>query len=1053
MRKILIIFAMCCAPLMLSAADVDDGDVARAGRRTGVVSASPTTATSATRPGATRSNATNVSGTSAGASRGTSTVSRTATTTATRDRTVVNPRGIGGTRDNLDNRSTTSRSAVVPSQSSTRSAVSTASRTMPGNPSRTAAGVTRAATTTTARGVNRGMPSVRSARSAVSTSSRTDARSAISGRVVRSATAMDIIGGTDYQQCRTVFYDCMDEFCANKDTQLKRCACSSRLHDFDGAKQQLAAAEEKMLDFSQRLLTVNMDKEDAAAIGTATEGELAFQQQDTSESKKLLDEIADKLKSTSSSNNQNMSSLSWTLNMDAAFDNLDATLGASTTTKEGTALYNAALPVCRDMASEVCDSESLALAESGYQMSIEQDCNTVAKAYDAQFDAARNKVRESGALLDMSRLNIYNDRNSDDILTCKKKMLDLLSSSSVCGDDLGRCLDTTGQYIDPATGQPFLTEQLADLANVITAPTGDETWASLNEPFVTYLNSKKKYIEPAMEHCQDIADQVWDAFVEDALAQIKLAQTDKLEQMRQGCTELTAQCASNTAKSISDFDARSLSIFGVWADKTVNEMCSSVRTACVALLGKDGDWDTGVSEIVKDTTYDTIIKTCREVGKNCIIQSCKSVSGNFGLCDNIQTSVNRKAILNGTACWDDVYKCVEAAGGDKIVEITDRIFETSRFATPGTTADDFYKYVSNGTDAGNSSWYELMYDVGSDCDGGACHAKVLNQKIGSNSKIAYIYHKEYKCKSEAGVAWCSQQDITNGSKTYEFESNSVSNLKIYNTVVFDKCEEKCKNLGAAPACRICRLTEQIWGNCERNPETSLTSKLMFNQIKKPKAGMDTLLYWFAQNTGTTNVSDSCLAADCPVGFEMINGVCYNAQELSSLEKLPCPKSQRIEVGLRDERTLENCCYTSRDKTGNCCLNNVVDVLDISARFGTTGTASLGNVCSPISSESVTIVAKWSDNGKDTYLICVGTLDSAPGEGVDNYPNGKEVKCNGRYVQVSKGNNYRYSQTTGNLKQLYNCAQNNAGTNLTCPNNCDDSSCTLSTDKQKRKVGW
>ena len=78
----------------------------------------------------------------------------------------------------------------------------------------------------------------------------------------------------------------MDEFCANKDSQLKRCACSSRINEFNSTKQNLANVEDKLLDFSQRLLTVNMDKEDALAMNQATAGELAFAAEDTSESKK-----------------------------------------------------------------------------------------------------------------------------------------------------------------------------------------------------------------------------------------------------------------------------------------------------------------------------------------------------------------------------------------------------------------------------------------------------------------------------------------------------------------------------------------------------------------------------------------------------------------------------------------------------------------------------------------------------------------------------------------------------------------------------------------------
>ncbi|HBP26438.1 MAG TPA: hypothetical protein DD611_00385, partial [Alphaproteobacteria bacterium] len=621
----------------------------------------------------------------------------TAAGTQTSQKVSKNPRNRASTnsRDTATNASaiTSGRSAISALSPRTTSTVQSRATT----PAPTTKGViTRAATTptraTTSRTATVATTPTRTARTA---GVRTTTARAATDTETQKLTASDIIN-RDYKKCREVYYNCMDEFCANKDSQLKRCACSSRINEFDSTKKNLSTVEEKMLDFNQRLLTVNMDKEDAAALNKATEGETAFQQKDTSKSKQMLDEIAKKLNTSfnDSNFNQSLGAISLSLNADAAFDTVDSLSGASTTAKTGTALYSAALPICREMAAEVCTDDELPIVESGYQMTIEQDCNTVAKSYETQNDQAREKLREGSALLDMSRLDIYQKRNSDDILTCKQKMLTMLTDSTVCGTNLEKCLDTTGRYIDPSTGEAFLTSELSNLSNLISRPDTDQSWTSVpgNQVFVSYLNSKKKFLEPAMENCQDIADSVWDAFVEDALAQIKLAQDSKLEEVRQSCTTLTAQCLTDTAKTLQDFDARALSTFGVAADRTVNAMCADVRNACTALLkttGGDVDWDTGVTDITTDKTFDTVMQTCREIGRACIIQSCKSISGNFGLCENIQTSVNRKSIINRTACWDEVKECVASAGSESVENIWARL-------------------TSDGT-IQNSTFYNMMY--------------------------------------------------------------------------------------------------------------------------------------------------------------------------------------------------------------------------------------------------------------------------------------------------------------------------------------------------------
>ena len=487
----------------------------------------------------------------------------------------------------------------------------------------------------------------------------------------------------NFSKCRTVFFECMDEFCANKDSQLRRCACSTRAGEFSATQKSLDKVEDNLLDFSQRLLKVNMDPADAAVINQESEGEKAYNEtKDKTASKKLLDQIAKKLDTDfNSAGSNSLGALSWSLNADAAFDSVDSLAGTATTAKSGTALRNAALPICREMAAEVCSSDDISLAETSYNMAIEQDCNIVQKSYETQTQAAKNKVLESSALLDMTRLNTYQDNNSDDILACKSKMLDMLHNTSVCGDNLTKCLDMSGRYINPTTGEAFLTPELVNLSQLIMRPTATEKWSSVpaNLPFVNYLTSKKKYLDSATKNCQVIADDVWDSFIDDALSQIKLAQNAKLEEVRQSCTTLLSECLVKANESLENFDSRALSTFGVHTDKTANALCENVKTSCSAVMEYNpGDfdasqitanWSDGATNIATTQTYDTIINTCRQIGRDCIVNSCKSITGNFGLCESIHGSVNRHSILTRNSCWNEVYNCVAAASDESINNI------------------------------------------------------------------------------------------------------------------------------------------------------------------------------------------------------------------------------------------------------------------------------------------------------------------------------------------------------------------------------------------------
>ena len=762
--------------------------------------------------------------------------------------------------------------------------------------------------------VSRNATNTRTTTSRATSTQPTRISSRTVSRAATNTVTREEVMSRDYSKCKTVFFECMDEFCANKDAQLKRCACSSRIHEFDSVKKQLEAVDDKMLDFNQRLLTVSMEKEDAAALNVATEGETAFlATKDTSASKRTLDAIAKKLNTSfdsSNFDNASMNALSWSIDIDSAFDTVDSLRGASTTTKTGTALYSAALPVCREMAAEVCAESDISIAEGGYQALIEQDCNTVAKTNKSQTDHSRAQVLESSALLDMSRLNIYQQRNSDDILTCKKKMLDMLTNSTVCGDGLGKCLDVTGRYIDPSTGQAFLSPDLVYLDKLLTRPTGDGTWsgASGNASFVSFLNSKKKFLEPAMEQCQDIADSVWTAFVEDALSQIKLAQEAKLEEVRQSCTKLTSQCLSDASATIKNFDARALSTFGIVADKTVNAMCSDVINACTALMGETGntDWKTGVSSIVTDTTYETMMQTCRQVGRACIIQVCTSASGNFGLCESISNSVNRKSILNNTVCWNEVKDCIASVGEKSINEII--------------------KQLGKADNDKNFDFYSTMYE---------------------NTNMVYSM-----CRTECG----------NDSSLFD--------------------------------CRVCRLAESIWGNCEQAPTTFLANEDSENQIKQPiDTVSSTLLYWFAVNTGTDKEKDSCRTYACGAGklawydddgaLTCIDNsdACFANYNSSDLNICPNDKISIVETGNVPRC---NCCSTGVvDSAGNCCAS------------GHTTQPENGMVYCATSSDSFVITQPYTrsptDNTPSYILICDG--DNA------QMSMSESPHCNGTLIEV------------------------------------------------------
>ncbi len=557
------------------------------------------------------------------------------------------------------------------------------------------------------------------------------------------------IKSKDYSKCRTVYWECMDEFCANKDTNLRRCACSNRIHEFDGVKENLSNAEEKMFEFNQRLLMVNMDKEDVTAISTATEGEDASTStEDKSDSELLLQKITSALNNSDDSKiKNNLSSISLDLDIENAWDTVDSIGGIATSAKTGLALYDAAQPVCLEMAKEVCSEEEMVITRKSYELAIQQDCNTVKSAYNSKYNETIGKVRESSALLDMARLNAYQQRNSDDLLTCKRKILDKLSDSSICGEKLYKCLDVTGQYINPADGSVFLSENLSNLTTLITKPTdANAKWSTVtsNAPFVSFLNSKRDALEIATEKCQDMADTIWKEFLDDALAQIKLAQNNKLEEIRRNCTKLVTDCKKEQSQNIKEFDQDALLTFNVLADATVNEMCRDITNACTALMNttfEDDTWASGITGVEADISYETILETCMDVGRVCLTQKCAGTSDNFALCKET-LAPTRQAILKREYCWTEVENCVKQA-------------------TNLNAIYDYYTWMQSATFGDTPNWaiptfdkqYKKTCDTETEPEGSASPDKIaclITHKIWGDCKLNDITNTETGIFTQSG---------------------------------------------------------------------------------------------------------------------------------------------------------------------------------------------------------------------------------------------------------------------------------------------------------------
>ena len=511
-------------------------------------------------------------------------LSRTSTTDATRTQPAVQ-----------------TRTAKTKKQISTRSATNTPRST---------------ATQKTDRIARAGTTNTRSPRKAQQTSARVaDTDGALSLAQTRT--------GNVYEQCKSAYFQCMDQFCQLKNDDYRRCSCSDRVIDLAEVRQNLDETNTKLTEFTDNLSVVGLTAAQATAMNTASDGENALTA-DASASKALLQAIMNSIRGEDASVGGKMSNLD---SINISFDTTNA-FGMTDSAQlvasyNGTALYNAVFPNCRTAVKNDCNDASLQRAVTAYLMAIEQDCNTVQTALSNKQKDLKSAIREGSAMLDLARIENRKKHNSDDLTSCINNIETAILSEEVCGANYHKCLDN-GQFIDVTTGAPIVgvtnfyeLENLLKFADGVDAASQKLSMVPSNRGFVTnFENKTKKFAMNALDKCTEIADKAWKDYLDKALLDIYYAQNAKVDEIKQGCFDFISNCYSEREASITA--AMQSLIEGADISLTPNKivltktMCNDYIDSCNAMF----DDNIIAAYIEKQQDTDTTA-ACRAVVQQC----------------------------------------------------------------------------------------------------------------------------------------------------------------------------------------------------------------------------------------------------------------------------------------------------------------------------------------------------------------------------------------------------------------------------------------------------
>ncbi len=432
----------------------------------------------------------------------------------------------------------------------------------------------------------------------------------------------------EYEKCQTAYFTCMDQFCAMQNESYRRCICSSKLETVKARERALSQTSTQLQDFKDlNIDAILKTPAEVKAMLSATEGELKYSQsRDKSQSQKQLNAISDVLEKTRKNAMSTSGQLDVGGDIKQVWNTTDLISGANIANLTGESLYNAVHSQCGELVREQCSSDTaLKMVMSAYGMYIENDCATLLAALDKQSTNANTAIRQTNREMMTARLENYDSHNSAAINECIAGVRENITADTACGANYVHCLDLTGRYLNKNTGEPIYTANFYELNDQVSL-LGDVLTNATNTKLVNELNRKKEFAKKTLETCRDIADEVWDEFMRQAITEIYQGQQARIRQVKNECMDVVNTCYDETTAQLRDYsNIEEQMLLGDRLELS-EEMCAEKLSTCSNLYGGGATGLQLLIEEMRKITDQKIAQNCLDTLKEYAGKLCR-VSG------------------------------------------------------------------------------------------------------------------------------------------------------------------------------------------------------------------------------------------------------------------------------------------------------------------------------------------------------------------------------------------------------------------------------------------
>lgn len=419
---------------------------------------------------------------------------------------------------------------------------------------------------------------------------------------------------TGYNTCRDAYFTCMDQFCGTANDTYRRCVCSSKLSAVQERERALSQSSNSLQDFhTLNLSVIDKSADEVNAMISASSGELyQSANKDSSDAALQLAGITDVLSKSKTKSLSTQGTLDIAGNINSIWATTDLTGGVNIANLSGEALYNAVHAQCAEITIDKCpDKTTQNMVVSAYGMYIENDCSIVLNGLDKKLVEANSAIRSTEREMNLARLENYNTHNSSSINDCMSLVRTDITANTACGTDYVHCLDITGLYLSYETGEPIYSPNFYQLESQISL-SGDILTNQTNRMLIAKLNSMRPFAKNSLDTCRDLADNVWDEFLRQAITEIYQGQHERIRQVKNECLDVVNKCYDEQTQSLKDFSNTNEQLLIGARLELAEQMCQEKLDTCSNLYGGGPDGMQALLTAMHDKTDLQIGLQCRE---------------------------------------------------------------------------------------------------------------------------------------------------------------------------------------------------------------------------------------------------------------------------------------------------------------------------------------------------------------------------------------------------------------------------------------------------------